>query len=47
MERYGWALMPRTRQQFQTIIYGKLGLSYGIDEQVVRGEVVLAKTERT
>tara|TARA_R110002020_G_scaffold263353_3_gene477873 strand:- start:10967 stop:11671 length:705 start_codon:yes stop_codon:yes gene_type:complete len=46
LERYDWALMPGTRQQFQTIMYGKLGLSYGIDEQIARGEAVLAEIEK-
>jgi hypothetical protein len=46
LERYDWALMPGTRQQFQTIMYGKLGLSYGIDEQIVRGETVLDEIEK-
>jgi len=46
LERYDWALMPGTRQQFQTIMYGKLGLSYVIEEQIVRGEAVLAEIEK-
>jgi hypothetical protein len=47
LDRYDWALMASTRQQFQTIMYAKLGLSYGIDEQVVRGQAVLAEIENT
>jgi hypothetical protein len=47
LDRYDWALMASTRQQFQTIMYAKLGLSYGIDEQVVRGQAVLAELENT
>jgi hypothetical protein len=46
LERYDWDLMPGTRQQFQTIMQGNLGLSYGIEEQIVRGEAVLAEIEK-
>ncbi|WP_340693951.1 hypothetical protein [Hyphomonas sp.] len=46
LDDYDWDLMPGTRQQFQTIMYGKLGLSYGIEEQIDRGEAVLAEIEK-
>ncbi|KJS39722.1 MAG: hypothetical protein VR74_00590 [Hyphomonas sp. BRH_c22] len=46
LERYDWALMAGTRQQFQTIMYGKPGLSYGIAEQIVRGQAVLEEIEK-
>lgn len=46
LDRYDWALMAGTRQQFQTIMYAKLGLSYGIEEQIVRGQAVLDEIEQ-
>jgi hypothetical protein len=46
LDRYDWELIPATRQQFQVILYGKLGLSYGLEEQIVRGEAVLAEIEK-
>lgn len=42
---YDWPLIAGTRQQFQVLLYGKLGLSAGIDEEIVRGEAVLAEIE--
>ena len=46
LERYDWALIAGTRQQFQTIMYGKLSLSNGNEEQILRGEAVLAEIEK-
>jgi hypothetical protein len=46
LDRYDWELIPAARQQFQVILYGKLGLSYGIEEQITRGEAVLAEIEK-
>ena len=46
LDRYDWDLIAGTRQQFQTIMYAKLGLSYGISEQIVRGQAVLDEIEK-
>lgn len=46
LERYDWALIGGTRQQFQVIMYAKIGIRYGIGEQVVRGRVVLDEIEK-
>jgi hypothetical protein len=46
LERYDWDQLAGTRQQFQTIMYGKLGLQNGIEEQIIRGEAVLTEIEK-
>jgi hypothetical protein len=43
---YDWNLIPATRQQFQVLLYGKTGLQAGIDQQITRGETVLAEIEK-
>ena len=43
LSRYDWSQIAGTRQQFQVIFYGKLGLKANIDEEIVRGEAVLAE----
>lgn len=43
---YDWALLPTTRQQFQVLLYGKTGLDFIIDQQITRGETVLAEIEK-
>jgi hypothetical protein len=46
LNRYDWSQIAGTRQQFQVIFYGKLGLKANIDEEIVRGEAVLAEIEQ-
>jgi hypothetical protein len=46
LERYDWEKVAGTRQQFQVIMYAKIGISYGIGEQIVRGQAVLDEIER-
>lgn len=46
LDKYDWSQIAETRQQFQVILYGKLGLKDGIEEQIVRGETVLAELEK-
>lgn len=41
--KYEWDLIDDTRQQFQVLLYGKLVLQYIINEQITRGEAVLAE----
>jgi hypothetical protein len=41
LERYDWDLIGDTRQQFQILLYGKLGLQFHINQQITRGEAVL------
>lgn len=46
LDRYDWEKMAGTRQQFQVILYAKIGISYGIGEQIVRGQAVLDEIDR-
>lgn|GEM_PF-1205993 len=46
LERYEWDLIDDTRQQFQVLLYGKLGFQFGIDQQITLGEAVLTELAR-
>jgi hypothetical protein len=45
LERYDWDQLIDAREQFQVILYAKLGLSQQIAELIKLGEVVLAELE--
>ncbi len=43
---YDWDVLPEAREQFQVLVYGKLGLSQQLAELSSRSEVVLAEIEK-
>ncbi|GHA96255.1 hypothetical protein GCM10009069_19080 [Algimonas arctica] len=45
LARYDWDRLPDAREQFQVLLYGKIGLSRNIDELIIRGEAVISELE--
>ena len=46
LSHYDWDQIADMRQQLQVFFYGKLGLKANLDEEIVRGEAVLAEIKK-
>ncbi len=43
---FAWEHLPEAREQFQVLVYGKLGLSQQLEELTARSEAVLSEIEK-